>query len=229
MHALDLIPGVSRNVFRDNDPRAAAADAEYQAIRPAVLVSHKHTCQFCTVVSREAIEVHHQDCNHANNDEANLKPGCVFCHPVHHLGEIAARFSRVDQSEVAGKYVALSYLPELSQADLSHLLRTIGHVLLNGDEDQKKEAAALYDHLLSYAGYVEGAWKTAHASHFAIALRECNDSIFAARETSMKGLRVIFSVEAIKKLSAKFVNEFKSIPITVWATIMQQRYPSQSE
>jgi len=226
---LELIPGVSRNVFRDNDPRAAAADAEYQATRPAVLNSYKYTCQFCSVASREAIEVHHQDCNHANNDKDNLKPGCVFCHPVHHLGEIAARFSRVDQSEVAGKYVALTYLPDLSQADLSHLLRTIGHVLLNGDEEQKKEAAALYDHLLSYSGYVEGAWKTSHASHFAIALRECSDKVFSARETSMKGLRVIFSLEAVKKLSSKFAKEFISIPIGVWSTIMQQRYPSQSE
>jgi hypothetical protein len=226
---LELVPGVSRNVFRDNDPQSAAADAEYKALRPGALARHKHTCQFCSVESVEGMEVHHLDCNHANNSQDNLKPACVLCHPVNHLGEIAARFTRMDQSEIAGKYVSLSYLPDLSQQDLSHLLRTIGFVINEGTEPQKEEATALYEHLLSYSGYVEGAWGSSDASHFAIALRECSAPVYEARVIPMAGIKLVFSIEAVKKLAKKFMSEFRSLPIAAWEAISKQRYPTQPE
>jgi hypothetical protein len=222
---LELIPGVSRNTFRDNDPNAAAADAEYRAKRPGVLAQHQYRCNGCGVVSVGAMEVHHADCNHANNDPKNLTPDCVFCHPVNHIGEAATRFNRVDQAEVAGGYVSLSYLPEISQSDLSHLMRTIGHVMTQGTAEQKEEARALYEHLCGYAGYVASTWGTSRAGLFAIALRECSAQVYEQRKESMKGIRVIFSLEAVKKLSEKFMQEFLSIPMASWGAIVKQRYP----
>lgn len=226
---LPLTPGVSRNVFRENDPKSAAADAEYQAKRPRVLQAHQNTCQYCGVKSVEGIEVHHQDCNHANNSENNLKPGCVFCHPVNHIGELAARFTRADQSEIAGRYVGLSYIPDISQADLSHLLRTIGHVLLHGDEEQKFEAGALYDHLLTYSGYIEASWGSSKASHFAIALREASTPVYEARATSMSGIRIIFSLDAIKKLASRFAQEFSRMSMSTWDNVMKHRYTERNK
>lgn len=225
---LDLIPGVSRNTWREHDQSAAVADAEYRAKRPGVLARLKHTCQFCGVTTVHAMEVHHVDCNHANNIEANLMPGCVLCHPVHHLGEASARFTRIDQSEVAGGMVRLSLLPDISQADLSHLLRTIGHVLNVGTDAQKEEAAALYEQLTGYSGYIEKAWGSSRASHFAVALRACADATYAARETTMQGIRVVFSLDAVKKLASRFAPDFAALPIKTWSKIYDQRRPQSS-
>lgn len=226
---LALVPGVSRNIFRENDPRSVAADAEYKAKRPGVLAAHKNTCQYCGVASNDGIEVHHQDCDHTNNSGANLKPGCVFCHPVNHIGELAARFTRSDQSEIAGRYVGLSYIPGIKQTDFSHLMRTIGHVLTHGTDEQKFEAGALYDHLLTYSGYIEASWGSSKASHFAIALRETSAPVYEARARSMEGIRVIFSLEAVKKLAARFVQEFIAMPMSAWDDVMKQRCPTQEK
>lgn len=220
---LDLIPGVSRGVFRENDPQSAAADAEYRSKRPTVLKRANYTCQFCGVKSKEGIEVHHLDCNHANNSEENLKPACVTCHPVNHLGEAAARFSRIDKSEIAGGLVSMAYMPTISQTDLSHLLRTIGHVMSHGTPEQKDDATELYKQLLSHSSYIESVWGSSKASHFAQALRQAPKEVYDARVETMKGVRIIFSLKAVKDMATKFIEEFRSLPIASWSTIYEQR------
>lgn len=221
----DLIPGVSRNTWRMNDPRATAADLEYKAKRPNVLSRGQHTCSYCGVRSPDAMEVHHQDCDHGNNADINLALGCVFCHPVHHLGEVAQRFTRADQSEIAGGHVRLSYLPGISQADLSHLLRTIGHVLVNGTENEKMEAEEVYDQLLGYALYIEGGWGSSDAAHFAVAFREAKQEVYEARAEVLTGVRVIFTLDAVKRLGARFSTEFEALRIASWDSIYAQRKP----
>lgn len=219
-----LVPGVSRSVWRENDPASAVADQEYRAKRPSALARHNYTCLGCRVKSKDGMEIHHQDCNHANNSDENLGAECVFCHPVNHIGELASRFTRMDTSEVvAGSEVELSYLPGISQSDLSHLFRTIGHVMANGNEVQKSEAANLYQHLLSYSDYIKGIWGTSDPGYFAIALRECSEPTYQLRTESMKGIRVIFSLESIRILASKFGQEFKALPIDSWVSIAKQR------
>lgn len=219
-----IIPGVSRSVWRENDPASAAADQEYRAKRPSALARQSYTCLGCRVKSKDGMEIHHQDCNHANNSDDNLGAECVFCHPVNHIGELASRFTRVDSSEVvAGSDVVLSYLPGISQEDLSHLFRTIGHVMVNGTEEQKSQAENLYQHFLSYTDYIKGQWGTSDPSYFAIALRECSDTSYQLRSESMSGIRVIFSLASIRALSTKFAQEFKALPIESWIAIAKQR------
>lgn len=220
---LELVPGVSRNLWRDGDANAEAADAEYRAKRPAALARQNHTCKGCGVRSIDGMEIHHGDCNHANNADENLMAECVFCHPVNHIGELAARHARADRSEVAGGMARLTYLPELSQADLSHLLRTIGHVMNVGSDEQKADAQLLYEQLASYSHYVESAWGTAAPRHFAVALREVPESAFVGRSETMKGVRVIFSADVVKQLATRFAKEFVSLPLTAWNSIYQQR------
>lgn len=225
---VELIPGVSRNVWRDNDPQLAAADAEYRAKRPGALVRHKNTCQGCGVQSVDGMEVHHHDCNHANNSDENLTPECVTCHPVNHIGELASRHTRADRAELAGGFVRLSYLPDISQADLSHLFRTIGHVMNNGNDEDREEAAQLYEQIASYSQYVESAWGTSKASHFAVAMKECHQDVYEARAESMSGVRVVFTLDAIKQLASRFAKEFNPLPMAGWRAIFEQRRPKVS-
>lgn len=222
---IELVPGVSRNTFRDHDPRAEAADAEYRAKRPAVLQRAQHTCLGCGVRSIDGLEVHHKDCNHANNSESNFAPECVFCHPVNHIGELASRLVRADESELAGSASLLAYLPDLTQGDLSHLMRTIGHVLASPDAsaEQKDDAKALHDSLLAYSHYIESTWGSSKAAHFAIALKEVPEAIYAERAEPMAGLRVVFGLGVVVKQARKFAAEYVSLPIATWPSIFTRR------
>lgn len=222
---MELVPGVSRNTFRDHDPKAEVADAEYRAKRPGVLQRANYTCVVCRVKSVEGMEVHHLDCNHANNAESNHEPECVLCHPVNHIGELASRMLRQDESELAGGMSVLAYLPDLDQSDVSHLMRTIGHVLASPDATpaQKEDAKALHDSLLQYGHYIESQWGSSSASHFAIALKEVSDPVYAERAVPMKGLRVVFALGVLVKQAKKFAAEFQSLPMMAWPGIAARR------
>jgi intracellular multiplication protein IcmJ len=226
---IELIPGVSRNTFRDHDPQAEVADAEYRAKRPSVLARAQHTCLACGVKSVDGLEVHHKDCNHANNSEVNFAPECVFCHPVNHIGELASRLLRADDSELAGSVSQLAYLPDLSQTDLSHLMRTIGHVLASAESspEQKADAKAVFDSLLEYAHYIETVWGSSKASHFAIALKEVPAPVYEDRAAPMAGLRVVFGLGVVVKQARKFAGEFVSLPIASWPSIFARRSSPQ--
>lgn len=226
--SLELVPGVSRNTFRDHDPAAEAADAEYRAKRLPALQRANFTCLGCAVKSVDGMEVHHKDCNHANNAETNFAPECVFCHPVNHIGELASRVTRSDESELAGGMSHLAYLPDLSQADLSHLMRTIGHVLgsATSTDEQKADARELYESLLQYGHYIESTWGSSNAGHFAIALKEVSAPVYAERAKPMAGLRVVFALGVIVKQAKKFADEFRSLPLEAWASIAARRNPT---
>lgn len=221
----DLVPGVSRNTFRDHDPQAEAADATYRVKRPSVLQRAQFTCQACGIKSGGGLEVHHKDCNHANNSDENFSPQCVFCHPVNHIGELASRLLRADESELAGSVSQLAFLPDLSQTDLSHLMRTIGHVLGSPDvsEQEKADAKTLHASLLEYSHYIESVWGSSKAAHFAIALKEVAEPIYANRSEPMKGLRVVFAAGVIVKQAKKFADEFASLPMSSWPSIFTRR------
>lgn len=225
----ELIPGVSRNTFREQDPQAEAADAAYRAKRPAVLQRAQFVCQACSVKSVDGLEVHHKDCNHANNTDENLDPECVFCHPVNHIGELASRLVRADESELAGGASHLAYLPDLRQSDLSHLMRTLGHVLGSAEasEEQKADAKVLHASLLEYSHYIEAVWGSSKASHFAIAMKEVSAPMYAARAEPMKGLRVVFALGVVVKQAKKFREEFASMPLSAWPSIFARRMATQ--
>lgn len=221
----ELIPGVSRNTFRDHDPHAEAADAAYRAKRPGALQRAQFTCQACSIKSSGGLEIHHKDCNHANNTDENFAPQCVFCHPVNHIGELASRLLRADESELAGSVSQLAYLPDLKQSDLSHLMRTIGHVLASPDasEQEKADAKVLHASLLEYSHYIELAWGSSKAAHFAIAMKEVAEPVYAARAEPLKGLRVVFALGVVVKQARKFSEEFVSLPLTSWPSIFTRR------
>jgi intracellular multiplication protein IcmJ len=226
---IELVPGVSRNTFRDHDAQAQVADAEYRAKRPAALQRAGFICQGCGVKSVDGMEVHHRDCNHANNSDENLTPECVLCHPINHIGELASRVTRVDDSELAGGMSNFVYLPDISQQDLSHLMRTIGHVLGAADasEQQKADAKALHESLLPYSQYIEGAWGSSRVAHFAIALKEVAQPQYERRADPMQGLRVVFALGVVVKLARKFVAEFVSLPFDAWPSITARRLGSR--
>ena len=73
-----------------------------------------HTCHFCGFKSKKYQEIHHLNFDTSDFSEKNLKTACIFCHQCHNLEKV---------SEM--KSGALIWMPEISQADLHHVARSI--------------------------------------------------------------------------------------------------------
>jgi intracellular multiplication protein IcmJ len=110
---LPLFLSVKTLNWRMNDRNSAEADAEFQKVRKRALDRDNHTCRFCGFKASKWQEVHHRDDDHTNNSLDNLVTACPYCHMCQHIG-------------LAGhnREAILIFRPEISQADLHHLVRT---------------------------------------------------------------------------------------------------------
>lgn len=134
-----LIPldiDVKRSVWRQAN--VTASDAEFQSARLRVLERDDYTCRGCNFRSPPArtkkgdgpsyMDVHHLDHDHGNNALDNLATMCPFCHQAFHIG-----YAGVSNGGI------LIWLPEISQADLNNLARTI-FIALIAETDRKEIA-----------------------------------------------------------------------------------------
>lgn len=113
MQRIPLTLSVKCENWRMNDKNSADADAEFDRVRKKALDRDNHTCRFCGFRALKWQEVHHANDDHADNRMENLVTACTFCHLCQHIG-------------LAGKNgeAVLVWLPQISQADLHHIVRT---------------------------------------------------------------------------------------------------------
>lgn len=111
---LPLVLSVKAANWRMNDAMSADADSEFSSVRKRALEEDDHTCRFCGFKAYSWMEVHHLNDDHADNRLENLITTCSFCHLVQHIG-------------LAGinKEATLIWLPQIPQATLHHVVRTI--------------------------------------------------------------------------------------------------------
>lgn len=99
----------------------AATPTGGQASR--ALARDGHACRFCGLASGPWAEVFHRNGDHADDSLDNLATACPACHACQHLGRDGS-----DQ-----EYLVI-WLPHLTQAALSHLVRGIHLVFLDHGE-----------------------------------------------------------------------------------------------
>lgn len=99
-------------------PGGAAAQSVTGGIDPALRVKvferDDHTCAFCGFRAEKYQDIHFIDQNPANTKMENMTTACLYCAQCFDLEKTAAMKSGV-----------LVWLPEVAQADLSHLARAI--------------------------------------------------------------------------------------------------------
>lgn len=83
-------------------------------LKQKIFVRDEHTCQCCGFKSKKYQEILFADGDSGNFSEDNLKTVCIFCHQCHNLDKVNVMRSGV-----------LLWLPEISQADLHHIVRAI--------------------------------------------------------------------------------------------------------
>ena len=113
---IKLILSVKAKNWRAEDPDSYEKDEEFKRIRPRILKEDDYTCRACGFKSKDGKwqEVHHLNDDHSDNSLLNLATLCSYCHMTQHIG-------------LAGKHgeARVIFLPEISQARLHHLVRTI--------------------------------------------------------------------------------------------------------
>jgi len=111
---LPLTLSVKARNWRMFDQDSHDHDMEFKTIRQSVLDRDRNTCCGCGFKAAKWQEVHHIDDDHSNNKMSNLVTVCMFCHACQHIG-LAGR----------NQEAILAFIPEISQAQLHHVVRSI--------------------------------------------------------------------------------------------------------
>lgn len=106
--------GVARGPVARHRPKAAAGSSVILAEDSAVLERDHHRCQFCGFESKKYQEVVALNGDPGDRRSDNLATACIFCHQCFNIEKVPEMRSGV-----------LIWLPELSQAALSHVCRAI--------------------------------------------------------------------------------------------------------
>jgi intracellular multiplication protein IcmJ len=120
--AVDLVLSAKRATWRMHD-HGGESDVAFVAKRSGVLAVADHRCHYCDTRIDKWQEVHHEDDDHANNSDRNLKCACPLCHQVFHLG-LAGLHDGGD----------IIYCPEFSQVELNALTLSIWLAIASGGE-----------------------------------------------------------------------------------------------
>lgn len=219
MELEELKPGVIRDsrLFRANNAAKESANAEYKAVRPAVMQRGKYTCVFCAWVSRKNNECHHKDGNHANNTEENLVVADNLCHGYHHLGQRASQEMHLPGA--LGDKTVLAAIPEISASDLNLLQRALGVALLQ--EDARESAKELLDILAGRAEAVEAALGTFKPGDVAAAMARMTNEEYEHRDPVCYPLRVLFRHDVLESEGRKFQEDFPGLPFETWNAVLK--------
>ncbi len=166
------------------------ADAVFQEVRKKVLDRDGRRCWFCGFTSTAHQEVHHLDDDHTNNRLDNLVTICNIDHLCFHLGLAAMRGA-----------IFLAVVPELTQAEITNLMRIYHCATATGNEDVQSRLKGLYAIFESrsidiFKRVFEADFSNGH--EIAVALSKLDDAAFAMRNKTLDGLRVIPTESAFR-------------------------------
>jgi len=147
-HVLSARP----ETWRLSDAAAGVPDA----VREAVLRRDGWTCRYCGFRDARYQELLHLDGDHANHAEGNLACVCGLCHAPFHPGHAGL-----------GGEGSLVWLPEITQAQCSHLARALQVVFEFGNPH-----AGTYDAAKGPPPGLAGTYDAAMALHDALAGRQ---------------------------------------------------------
>ena len=168
-----------RSTWRADDEMRAATDDSFKQIKQKILKRDGHSCYFCGFKSLRWQEIHHFDSDHYNNGPENLTTICIFCHMVFHIG----------RAGLAGE-AELIWLPEISQAALSHLARNI-YVGLRAKGPTATASEAVYSALRIRAEDARRRLGSSDPADLGEALLAVNEKTYDRRGTVLEGIRIM--------------------------------------
>lgn len=193
---MKLILSVKSKNWRMLDDESDEADSEFKHTRRKALERDKRTCVFCGFRAMSWQEVHHKNDDHADNRLENLLTTCIYCHMCQHIGR-AGRF----------KEAILAWIPELSQAQIHHIVRAIQvtqHEVqrsksmraLNAEAQKTirqldDSANSLFARLKGREAQAVEIFGTGDPLDLANVMLEMPDELYETREDFLTGLRLL--------------------------------------
>lgn len=199
--------GIKRGVHRRDDARASVADAAFEPVRQAALVRAGYKCVCCGLESganpatkkRSALQVHHVDNDHHNNDDpGNLQAYCDLDHAIHHIGcDAPSNGGNVGWAS----QMRIGFIPQLSTEDINLFQRAIGAALA----EPKYKAVAL--EMISLLGVmtlpVRDVYGSSQAKDFAAAMGCMTEEQYENRRVD--GMKVLFHPDILKQAGSQMV------------------------
>lgn len=207
---LPLTLNIKRDKWRVDDPNFEGADAEFEQNKPRALARDDYGCRFCSFRSPPSPrgthwqEVHHLNDDHHDNRLENLVTACQYCHMCQHIGLWGSKGEAV-----------LIWLPELTQVELVHTVRTIQVAkawaaekradaakaapgMKRAAEDVASSATRISDAASAYFAALKNRqdraqdyFKTADPLDLANVLMLAPDEVFARKDSWTLGLRLL--------------------------------------
>ncbi len=203
MALLTLTLSVKTKNWRQNDMESGEKNAEFQIVKPKVRERDNNSCKHCGFRLPKGgyyMQVHHLNDDHGDQSLQNLVTTCMHCHAPHHIG-----LWGMDRGK--GKEASIIYLPEISQADLSHMCRTILVARRYAEKieadpkelDDKKRSArqmkeaadALFDRYRAREAEAESRLGSSDPLDLANALLQLNDSDYERRKEALAPYRLL--------------------------------------
>lgn len=159
-------------------PRISAAD--WPRLRNRVLARDNFTCRYCGFRAEKFQRVHFKSGEQGEATLANLATACIFCEQCFELESVTGMGSGM-----------LIWLPELSQAELHHLVRAI-YIARAGDGEISSRAQAALDQLMARRTEAKRRLGTDDPLMLASALTEhLDDAAYASRASRLEGIRLL--------------------------------------
>lgn len=196
MKTLPLVLSVKSKNWRMYDDESDASDSEFQHVRKKALDRDNRTCRFCGFRNLSWQEVHHLNDDHSDNRLENLITACMWCHMCQHIG-------------LAGhnEEAVLAWIPEISQADLHHLVRCVlvaqrEEEVLKADPTAKRDAVERAREVAAAATSLFGLLKSRQAQasnligtssplQLGNVMLNMPDDIYENRAEFLRGMRLL--------------------------------------
>lgn len=219
-----LCVGIKRSAFRANDARSSVADAEFEAMREPALAAGRYRCRYCGYESTpnlakkrpSALQVHHLDDDHHNNEPRNLAAVDSLCHAYHHIG---CNAPSPGAPQGWSDRLRMAYLPEVSAEDVNVLQRAIGAALL--DDAERAVAQEILKLLGALALPVRDAWGSNKAGDFAACLSNMTSGEYERAQHALSGLRVLFHPEILKISGQQLLDDAPLLSVRSWDGLLR--------
>ena len=213
---IDLTINVKRATWRLNDDNHdKIVDEAFRANRLKAFERDDHTCHGCnfrsppTKTGASWQEAHHVDSDHSNNDIKNLVTLCPLCHQVFHIGAAGALNGGT-----------MIWLPEMTQADLNHLARSLFVALVTSSE-YEGSARAMYASIESRAMYLEEVFSSGASdpSFFGQAYLDADPKLI--QPIIKQGVRILPAPERFQTVIDHWVAMgYKGLPPETWGGLV---------
>lgn len=234
MKRIPLNLGIARssgNSSSGKSVRTAGGSVLTPEIRKAVFDRDNNTCHCCGFAATKYQDIHFIDHNRHNLSMDNLATVCIFCHQCFNLDMASTMRSGV-----------LVWLPEISQAELHHIMRAV-YVARISQGPMAEAARATLDALMARREEARRRIQTDDPYVLSTVLKDfLTNRYYAERSPKIEGIRLLpLDRRLIRETDLEF-NQFPQIlaywrskegpfgakPPTLWTTLYKGALRSTS-